>query len=230
MPKPISHRRRARAFTLVELLVVIGIIAVLISVLLPVLGRARESSQRIACMSNMHQLTLGWLMYAHDNKGKLVSSETGDNAWSGDGNREVDIRKGALFKYVKNIKLYWCPTDIAPKNIRTYSMNAAMNGSWGSIPAHKNLAQVRRTSESFVFIEEFDPRGSNLGSFVLYNKGDQWVDYVVSWHNKGTCLSMADGHAEYYKWVDTRTITMHDFYQVTPNNPDLKRLQKVAGY
>src|SRR3954471_23502774 len=65
-----QHKSRT-AFTLVELLVVIGIIAVLISILIPTLGKAREASKRTMCLSNLRQIHQMLLIYASTNKDQI---------------------------------------------------------------------------------------------------------------------------------------------------------------
>ncbi len=66
-----SSRCRKGGFTLVELLVVIGIIALLVAILLPVLSKARIAARRTACLSNVRQLITAAVMYTTDNKGYL---------------------------------------------------------------------------------------------------------------------------------------------------------------
>ena len=75
------HRRNGGGFTLVELLVVIGIIALLISILMPALGRARKQANNVQCMSNVRQLTQSYVMYINASKGKGVVYRGNDDFW-----------------------------------------------------------------------------------------------------------------------------------------------------
>src|SRR5439155_17864709 len=68
---PHTGRNPSRAFTLVELLVVIGIIAVLIGVLLPALNKARQAAQTAACLSNVRQMVTASTLFAGDHRGYM---------------------------------------------------------------------------------------------------------------------------------------------------------------
>jgi prepilin-type N-terminal cleavage/methylation domain-containing protein/prepilin-type processing-associated H-X9-DG protein len=76
IPNPciVRCRARKRAFTLVELLVVIGIIALLISILIPALNKARRAANMVVCSSGMRQITMGMLMYANQYKGAILGN------------------------------------------------------------------------------------------------------------------------------------------------------------
>ena len=69
-------KNKRKAFTLIELLVVISIIAVLMSILMPALGKVKEMGKRAVCLSNQHQLALSWTLYAAENDDKIVNSNT----------------------------------------------------------------------------------------------------------------------------------------------------------
>src|SRR5688572_6335330 len=70
LPRPHLRIASSRGFTLVELLVVIGIIAVLVSILLPTLRSVRRQANLVQCSSNMKQIATAMIMYVQDNKGR----------------------------------------------------------------------------------------------------------------------------------------------------------------
>jgi prepilin-type processing-associated H-X9-DG protein/prepilin-type N-terminal cleavage/methylation domain-containing protein len=76
------------AFTLVELMIVIGLIAVMISLLLPVFARVRAAAQSTACLSNLRQMSIGWTVYTSESRGRLIeylayTPENPDISWQG---------------------------------------------------------------------------------------------------------------------------------------------------
>jgi prepilin-type N-terminal cleavage/methylation domain-containing protein/prepilin-type processing-associated H-X9-DG protein len=94
-----NRRTRRNAFTLVELLVVIGIIALLIGMLLPALNKAKESANAVKCGAQLKQFYDGTRLWSFDNKGK----EFPGGGW-----------RGLLRKYLKTNNIYICPSDPNP--------------------------------------------------------------------------------------------------------------------
>jgi prepilin-type N-terminal cleavage/methylation domain-containing protein len=109
------------AFTLVELLVVVGIIAILVAILLPSLIKARESAIRVACMSNLHQAHIGLTMYAQDYRGRVPPwgyngfgtaeyANTG-GFWNGTTWAAGTGLGVAYPRYINSYKILYCPTS-----------------------------------------------------------------------------------------------------------------------
>jgi prepilin-type processing-associated H-X9-DG protein len=121
---------------------VIAIIAILASLLLPALGKAKVKAQGIACMANTKQLMLGWLLYAGDYGDKLMPAASwvgGSMDWTGAAdNFNTDILldplKSLIAPYEKSVNVYKCPSDnfesaATPQpRVRSYAMNSILGG------------------------------------------------------------------------------------------------------
>jgi prepilin-type N-terminal cleavage/methylation domain-containing protein/prepilin-type processing-associated H-X9-DG protein len=123
---PVSEHRTA--FTLVELLVVVGIIAILIAMLLPALNKARQQAMRISCASNMRQLSMYFMLYAQNNGGRLplcwdfaaTPQVPSDNWGDSYGMAENLLPDKQYIGYKANVppsrSLYKCPAETVANN------------------------------------------------------------------------------------------------------------------
>jgi len=149
---------KKHGFTLIELLVVISIIALLMSIMVPTLSRAKKMASGSVCLANQRNLITAWLTYTVDNNNKLVGGNTYQTGWPGieyqwckepmndDGSfetekmnitqrqRENGIKAGNLYDYIQDVKVYNCPADKRAKQsppynpYRTYAITGVMYG------------------------------------------------------------------------------------------------------
>ncbi len=247
-----SHRADKRfltGFTLIELLVVIAIIALLMAILMPILNSAREQAMRASCLSNLKQLMTAWILYADDNDDKIASSDVGYHTaechkwwvdWpipNPEGNVEDvtveewqdGIRRGLLWQYLKDIKLYKCPNSRhRARETLTYTIVDSMAGGeyWAKELVIKNRMQIRHSGDRIVFFCEVPV---TAGSWGISCSKETWGDEPPVRHGKGATFSFADGHSDFWKWRDKRTL---DYYWGAPTsqvgNEDLYRMQRAV--
>jgi prepilin-type N-terminal cleavage/methylation domain-containing protein len=129
-----------RGFTLIELLVVVAIIALLIAVLLPSLGRARERAKRSACLSNLHQTHLAFVLYAQDNNDQVplgyrtVSKQFNSMIYSSTAGTWVLFGLLMTGNYEKVPRVLYCPSQTNTKFVFNTSDNPWPLPAAGGVP------------------------------------------------------------------------------------------------
>lgn len=194
------------AFTLIELLIVIAIIAILAAILFPVFARARENARRSSCMSNLKQIGLGFLQYVQDYDERLPGSgqngaPPGAGAWMPGSSTSTDAyctttepcltTQSGIFPYIKSAQIFICPSDTtnAAKGL-SYSMNQVCDG-------FKSIAAATQTSQTILLLDE--SLTLNDGNFKSATAAGALPspDTPTSIHLGGFNAAFLDGHV---KW------------------------------
>lgn len=191
--------REQTGFTLVELLVVIGIIALLISMLLPALNRAREAAQKVACQSNLRQVYQAALFYANDNKGWLHATYSPSGpyfVWF----RALAGEVPAVLPVERRGNVYVCPSYETTYNL-SGETNYAMNGyvAWGvnvEYWSHVKLNKVGQQTEVPLFADAQDPSNAATDWYAINRDSDIVVPRgkLGFRHNKAANIAFFDGH------------------------------------
>lgn len=223
--RPASLGKRARGFTLIELLVVIAIIALLLGVLLPSLGRAREQARKIACLSNMRQMGVAVSAYLLDSDYRLPPSSC-----------HCEDPNGHWFRilsgYTREQLLFQCPSDkgkdfvdwnkpLADQDDMRYSsfaVNALLDPvhyRYGArINRYNDVTKIRHPMCCIWISEAPDTESFNLADHIHPETWEGAIEYAkrfIAWdRHKGTSNYLfADGHAEglafeqTYQWPGT---------------------------
>jgi len=132
-------------------------------------------------------------------------------------NVQRGIAAGPMFKYATSLNSYHCPGDKrtglptgAGWGWDSYSKQNGMNGGgWQGTaqPPYLRQVEVQGPSDALVFLEESDPRGYNLGTWVIdVQPALRWVDPFSVYHGDASSLGFGDGHAEVRRWSDAQIL------------------------
>jgi len=220
----LAARRRRKAFTLVELLVVVGIVGVLVGILLPALAAASTSARRVACLSNLRQLSVAAHAYTANHNGRFPIAyfqspgpPTVSYNWdfttvrAGPGAAPT-ILPGLLWEGQQAPAVQQCPafdgrsaTAADPYTGYNYNTSYIGHGQHEAIPQPARITEVRRASHTALFGDGQWAGGANKfmrapwenpgdAGFLGRSAGTQGFR-----HGNATCIAFVDGHADIHR-------------------------------
>ena len=159
--------RRTGGFTLVELLVVIGIIAILIAILLPALSRARKASNTTKCLSTLRQMAIGWQMYAQNHNGRGIPYDQNLGIWMGQMDEwYADINVNRI-----------CPEAFDPSHFRNGSGGIA--STWGPDPSAIFIGTRMGSYSINGWLYDYDGAGTSRSLWPGSFPDSQYYNYPV---------------------------------------------------
>ena len=209
-----NAKEAACGFTLIELLVVIAIIAILASLLLPALTKAKEQGSRARCISNVKQILLSTQMYVNDNSDFMPYTSWSSGTFNqpnwcytriAGNNPDHTVEKGQLWTYHNTRQLYFCPLDrtntsffrVREMKVSSYMMNGAVsrysdNGPRGQYTTYK---QSDFSPVAMLYWEADEKLPANYD-----NVASTPDEGVTRRHNTGVVMGMFGGQTEYMKF------------------------------
>jgi prepilin-type N-terminal cleavage/methylation domain-containing protein/prepilin-type processing-associated H-X9-DG protein len=171
-----------RAFTLLELVVVVAIIGILAAILFPVLTRTKENPTRYSCQSNLKLLGLGFVQYAQDYEGFLPSTKMGaTSGWA-----------AAVYPYVKSRTIFQCPaTQNQAPNSTDYFFNMRLSRGYSPNIKWPSITILGGDGDDDM------PLWAHMRQIPTY-----WLSDETSpaWRHRGTANYLfADGHVKWFK-------------------------------
>jgi len=224
-----KRKSESAGFTLTDLCVLLGCLAVLGLLALPALAAGRGQTAAAGCLANLRRLMTGWEMYRVDSNDVLMPNgplgSINNNTWAGSSaenwttaTANIDpssYTNALMWRYVnQDLSVYRCPADVVPSSngirIRTYSMNGQMGTLYDATVVKsfnpnylvyaKSSDIVRPTpANAFVFADE--SIASLNDSFLQPGLNSPVFPDVPACYHDGSCgFSFADGHGELHRW------------------------------
>ena len=212
------HRSAAYAFTLIEMLTVMAIIAILSAILIPAVSASRERGRMAYCANNLGQIGKALMAYVNDNKDRLppVSISNSESAW------DID-----LLPYLGGVSnVFACPSDpyrTDRGSIRTYSANGGVNsgptnrtpfGGYGTNPPPLRFSDLDYNKSDILLIGERPGNSVSNRGYVGANKFCGMDQMAGTVHNRGKggnylMGSMAVHYLETNKVANSELWTLH---------------------